>query len=800
MKHIFWELSEIPRPPESHINHHDGRVYILYDDGNGPSPVTIGRAVSEEMMHPNVAFRSLFPALWKKYYPREPILPHALHVGFYAMSLGIGYQTGLYPALQNTFGPLHANALMDYANFSIVDRSDASHLYEAAMEEEVLFSRKLYSDTWLSDLFEKKLDPDDIHAFKMRWITECMSRGVKSIWLSIDGSNNDSFVRKSSLPEKGKAKSGKNRNLISYIYAVDAETGLPITYFVNDGSVSDSKALQQVAELLKGAGYKVKGVLLDRGFCTHDVIQKLMDIGYPYVIMMKSDTKGFISMMEKHGNEIKWNVRYCTNDKGQFGTQEVMCVFGSHPEEAMINLYYDGSNGTERSITPIGKVVSAGRMMQEQIDAGRKPAVPKDLQRFLSVHKEGDTWQIEYNYDVWQSEVDGKGYSAIAVSPELELGAAEADRIYNLRNASEVQFSIMKTQLGYRVTRVHYSKGIENKFLACFIASIIRSEVLNACRDLGYNTNQMIKEIGRIELMLVTERMYAAVDNLTERQMIFLKKFDIRSSDFKAFAEDVNRRMNSPINSQVHKIPDRTKQTRKRGRPPKEKTDEASAAEQKTTKKRGRPPGRKNNSTLEKEALAAKQEAMDRKPESAVPKKRGRPPGRKSDKTLEKEALAAALAALGIKPETAVPRKRGRPPGRKGDKTLENEAPTYAQAVMDEKPEPKEPKKRGRPLGRKGDKTLEKEALAAAREALGLKPEPEELKKRGRPPGRKSGKAQEKEPQTAMNTKSESSVLKKSDSVLEKIALAAAQAAMSAMKEPSAPRKRGRPRKIAEQS
>ena len=95
---------------------------------------------------------------------------------------------------------------------------------------------------------------------------------------------------------------------------------------------------------------------------------------------------------------------------------------------------------------------------------------------------------------------------------------------------------------------------------------------------------------------------------------------------------------------------------------------------------------------------------------------------------------------------------------------------------------------------------IDPEDLAAAREALGLKPEPEELKKRGRPPGRKSGKAQEKEPQTAMNTKSESSVLKKSDSVLEKIALAAAQAAMSAMKEPSAPRKRGRPRKIAEQS
>ncbi len=35
MSHIYWELHEIPRPSDSYINHSDGRVFLMSEDGLG---------------------------------------------------------------------------------------------------------------------------------------------------------------------------------------------------------------------------------------------------------------------------------------------------------------------------------------------------------------------------------------------------------------------------------------------------------------------------------------------------------------------------------------------------------------------------------------------------------------------------------------------------------------------------------------------------------------------------------------------------------------------------------------------
>ena len=54
MSHIYWELHEIPRPSGSYINHSDGRVFLMTEDGLGKKKrKVIGRATSETMMHPN---------------------------------------------------------------------------------------------------------------------------------------------------------------------------------------------------------------------------------------------------------------------------------------------------------------------------------------------------------------------------------------------------------------------------------------------------------------------------------------------------------------------------------------------------------------------------------------------------------------------------------------------------------------------------------------------------------------------------------------------------------------------------
>ena len=180
----------------------------------------------------------------------------------------------------------------------------------------------------------------------------------------------------------------------------------------------------------------------------------------------------------------------------------------------------------------------------------------------------------------------------------------------------------MKSQLGYDTTRVHTTEGIESKFAICFVASIIRSEICRSCKKLGYDSNRMIREIDRVALVLMTDGLYASVNNLSTRQKDLLAEYGVLPEHFKAFADDVNRRRINPINSQVHQLPGQGEPAKKRrGRPPKKKLDEELIPVPKRGP--GRPKGSKNKKTLEKEA---KQQSAE-----LVPKRKpGRPKGSKN--------------------------------------------------------------------------------------------------------------------------------------------------------------------------
>ena len=641
MSHIYWELKEIPIPGEAYINTSDGRVFLMNADGSGKKKRrVIGHAATMETMHPNDLFKYLYPGLWAEYYGDRKLPEHELHIGMYALSLGVGCSKGLYPILQDVYGPLYGNAIMDYAMYSIMDRTNTAQLFPDRMSREVLFSKEAWSDDWYSALFRQHMPEDANHLFRMKWLEECHRMGITKAWISIDGSNNDCEVKRSDLCEKGEAKSHTNSDLVSYIWALDTRAGIPITYFVNNGGMVDSKAFQKVAAFLKGGGIDVEGVILDRGFCTYDVFLMLEQCSYPYVVMLKSDTYGHMQMMERHASEIRWSVRHVINDNGLFGISEEQKIFGHHPEKAWVSLYFDGVNGTGRSITLIKKIRSAARTMNESILNHEKPSVPKELSPYLSVIKNGRSWKVEYNYDAWQRSLDEKGFCSIASSDNFGPGAV--DRLYHLRDVSEKQYMIMKSQLGFDTTRTHSTEGIEARFAACFTAAILRSVIKGACRKNGLDTNQMLREMDRVSLVLLPDGLYSYVNNLSVRQRTLLEACGIQPSCFKAFADDVNRRRKNPINSQIHRLPESGQDVKKkRGRPPKKKLEDEPV---KIKRKPGRPKGSKNKKTLEKEALALQQSIPQ--PEKRKP---GRPKGSKNKPKI-------------TTPEPAVKRRRGRPP------------------------------------------------------------------------------------------------------------------------------------------
>ena len=198
----------MPVPSFAYPNRHDGPVFIItIDDDGRKHRKTIGALTNslpcEERMVPNKYFKDIYQDLWNEQYPNKIIPSHEMSIGMYALTLSICSANGVYETLQNIYGPIYANSILDYAMFSIMQRSDVSQLFESIMHKEVLFANKLYSDSWYSKFFSKKISEDQHHLFRIKWIEHLVKNGLRHVWISIDGSNNDCEARNSILAKYG---------------------------------------------------------------------------------------------------------------------------------------------------------------------------------------------------------------------------------------------------------------------------------------------------------------------------------------------------------------------------------------------------------------------------------------------------------------------------------------------------------------------------------------------------------------------------------------------------------------------
>ena len=662
-------------------------------EGFTPITVVLGYATSNGQMHVNENFRMLHPDLWAENFGAADLVEYQLKCGLYTVLLKVAKTKGLYDAVQRSFGYESGNALMDYAMFSMLSRVNSAQLFDQTMSDHVLFSGKVHSDAWFSKLFEQEIDRNQIHRFKMDWLKRCRNRGQRKVWVAIDGSNNDCQVTGSDLAVNGKSKSGNSFPLVSYIYAVDAEEGRPITYFVNEGNMVDCKAFVEMCTFLHDNGLEIQGIIIDRGFCYYNVVELIAKCGYEYVLMLKSDTHGHTAMYSAHGDDIRWNVRYTVSQEGLFGISEPdQVLFATHPKHtACIALFFNGTNGSERSVALMRNIFSTYDSLCDKLAEGEHPTVPQSLARYLKVRGAGKSCQIIIDYDSWQEDMNAKGFFSLASSQVMSPGQIYS--IYRLRNAVEKQFTILKSMEGYSATRAHFTPGIESRFAVCFIASILRAECagLNACK--------MLVEMDRIKLQYLNDHRYHPVMNLSKRQQALLKEFRTSQAELESIAEDVNARNITREPSQVRLLPEEiAAKHRKAGRPitttstPLLTThqEEPTPSENVDEKKRhlGRPKGSKNKATLERERYEATH------PESVPLKRsRGRPKGSKNKATLEREKYEA-------KHPESVPQKRprGRPKGSLNKKTLRRLA---QQSTLSGTGQEGEKRKRGRPLGSK---------------------------------------------------------------------------------------------------
>ena len=601
------KIVPVPHVKGITVNRGDGnRVLFVkeapYDAKVGytrPKRITIGYVTAEDtkLMYVTDGFKRVFPDKWEQLFG-EKVPAVFKYIGMYAITELTNGLIGIKDIMDKAFTVDHANAMMDFTMYSMLFQTNVAEHFTVRMSDQQLYSGTCRSDSYYSELFSN-ITYEQILDFKVKWAIQCKEDGVEEVWLCIDGSNDDCESTGVTLAEKGHAKSLRNRNIVSFTYAV-TEQGKPVTFDVYRGGLVDAKAMKRIISFLKECGIRVKGVILDRGYCDTTALRYLQEEELAYVIMVKGNPMGYTKIVEDYGNKIKLNVDYLIEETTLFGVQEKVQLFEKYNHEDYLTLFYDFKNGGERIAALLNNLYGEIKRCRNLLKNGVIPVFGPKYKNLLKLSD--DKKDVKIVNEKLQESIDEKGLYSIVTSKEMD--PKEVHRLYQCRNSSETEYMIVKTQLGYGKVRVRVTKSVHSKFTIGFIAACVRYELQEVAKAVNRTTTEVIFEMSRLYMTKIGES-YVAMQGIAGRQLAILKALDSSKSFLKDIAKEENDRVAGrtptprhrkpgPNHKKVVNIEEDDKDTtseKKATKPKKKKKSDV------TQKKRGVKPGTKRENT-----------------------------------------------------------------------------------------------------------------------------------------------------------------------------------------------------------
>ena len=515
----------------------------VFDPPKGPiREILIGYAVSETMMIPNESYFKRHKSEWLAIEPDGyyMVCPSTLRIGLYALVLGAAQKLGMYADLIKIYGRNDANMIMDYIMYLISERENATYLMQAALKGEVTFSGAPYDDTTYSNFFNEDYHQNYSRAVLDLWLKRCIDNGLKSVYLAIDGSNNDCDAKENDLAEPGEAKSKRDGPIVGFIWAVQANgdrAGIPITYFLGKGGVVDSTSVKEVIAYFKAFNITVEGVICDRGFCDIGTFLLMLDSGLPYIIMLKKNTQGFKEMLIQYESKIRTFSNFVGN--GLYGISGTAQIFKDNQFSSNISLFFNPATRGFAEKDLLNNIFNAKLEIENNIQRGVRAAVPAGLKRYLHIDGKGKNRSVLLDEDAIEAELKRLGFFAIAT--QENLSPSETIKIYNYRMVIEKAFSYLKSQLGSDVFRVYTEGSARAKFFVAFIGSLIRYDIQQTCKSLKLKTNLMIKEMVDFHYDLFN-KAYLYIDDAKVPHKNLLSKYGITSKVFYDFEPEMTIR------------------------------------------------------------------------------------------------------------------------------------------------------------------------------------------------------------------------------------------------------------------
>ena len=542
-------FTPVKRPDNTKIHPQGNNRYVYVTLEKNYDPVKkfnvdkrkcIGKMIDDEMMMPNDFYYTYF----KEDKPLEnaPTISDTLSVGNYFLIKSIFEQLGLSTLLDSIYGDIGA-LIRDIAAYMIVEETSALQHYETYAFTHPVFSKRIYSDTRISEiLHEPTLPTHDL--FLERW--NLMHTEVEDVYISYDSTNMNSAAKGIELLEYGHSKDESSElPQINMSIGFDQNSLTPLFYETYPGSVVDKSQCEMMIKKVRRYGYKNIGFILDRGYFTMENLRYFEKNNYNYIIMAMSNVKFVQPAIEETKYKVKKSQYYLPEYEIYGMTSEYRLKIDEETERYM-HVYYNPANAVNETRAILNKFARYDKQLDKLVQSktAMKITAEKYKKYYTLRYYQGYLIGYERKDSVIDKLVDNCGYFVIVTSKEMT--ATEALYKYRHRDTSEKLFMMGKSFLEADVIRTHHSESTETKEMINFIALIIRNRIFKEIKLLSfsdsknYTTRAVIKELDKMIMTKDSSGRYSMRYAMTSKQKAIFSMFQINESKIQEMARNLS--------------------------------------------------------------------------------------------------------------------------------------------------------------------------------------------------------------------------------------------------------------------
>lgn len=490
----------------------------------------IGRMIDDEYMIPNEYFGTFYPDITMDIEDISDI-SYTLKVGNYVLIDKIFKDSGLDDLLDSVF-PQYHNFIKDLAFYMIVREDSTIQHFPSFFFDHPSFSKKAYSDSFISKIFKDGFDEEDVDTFLKAWAN--MHNDDTRFYISYDSTNMTTDAKGIELARFGHAKSNEDAPQVNISYALRHKDTLPLMYELYDGSIIDNSECRYIIMKAKEYGLKNIGFILDRGYFSKKNMDMMVKEGYDFILAIKESTMIVKDAIASDGLSLKLDNKWFISDLDVYGKTIKTKIYG---HDVYLHLYYDNIRAQKERNAYLKSVDDLEKTLNKHLE--NKKDRKEDLKGFdkkfyLRYDNNGYFTSYKRKEDKINKVTDSLGFFALVSCKKMSAKEALSD--YRDRDVVEKMFRSLKTYLDYDSLAVHYDTSVKSKTFIVFVASIIRSIIWNNIKALytkdkkNFTIPASIRELEKVEVTKGQSGIYRRTSALNAKNKKVLSTFDIDES------------------------------------------------------------------------------------------------------------------------------------------------------------------------------------------------------------------------------------------------------------------------------